>query len=168
MTHSVASGVDPATTLGRCQKCPAPAVRTLAAAALCATCCETILAPIRARVLARDMLQETTHGKGRQRGVLHPEYGPHDAELACDQCAAEWVGIPGDPCWWCWRRYQTLLDEQAALVLTPPDVDPDDRTYPDAVKAWAERLTRAVTAGVIDVKEAGRAYRKAMRRDSAA
>jgi len=167
MTHSVANGVD-ATALGCCQKCPAPAVRTLGTAALCATCCENILAPIRARVLARDMLQETTHGRGQQRGALRPEFGPQCADLRCDQCDAGWVGNPGDPCWWCWRRYQAIVEGTAELVLKPPDVDPDDRTYSDAVKAWAERLTRTVTAGIINVEEAGRAYRKAVRHDSAA
>jgi hypothetical protein len=155
-------------TLGTCARCPAQAVRTLGMAALCGDCVERILAPIRARVLERDMLQETTHGRGQQFGLMQPDYGPTCADLRCDQCSATWVGNPGDPCWWCWRRYQAMVEGTAALVLAPPDVDPDDRTYPQVLIAWGERLNRAIEAGLISVEEASNAYRKAVGRERAA
>jgi hypothetical protein len=155
-------------TLGTCARCPAQAVRTLGMAALCGDCVERILAPIRARVLERDMLQETTHGRGRQFGIMRPEYGPLCANLRCDQCSAGWVGNPGDPCWWCWRRYQSIVEETTALALTPPDVDPDDRTYDAVMGAWVDRMAVAIEAGIITREEATRAYERGARRDHAA
>jgi len=152
----------------QCTRCDNQAERSLGTEWLCADCHEAILAPIRARVLERDMLQETTHGKGVQCGPLEPDYGAGWAHLACDQCGATWVGKIGAACSWCQDRYQRLLDEQAQTVLTPPDVDHDDINYPAAIVAWAERLNRAVIAEIVSVEEASRAYRKAVRDERAA
>jgi hypothetical protein len=155
-------------TLGTCARCPAQAVRTLGMAALCGDCVERILAPIRARVAEydeRDRVRAAWQGYGVQRGVLRPEYGPRDAELACDQCAAEWVGIPGAACWWCWDRNEKLIGWHIEAVLTPPDYDPDDRSYDAVMGAWVDRMAIAIEAGLITREEATRAYERRARRD---
>jgi hypothetical protein len=161
-------------TLGTCARCPAQAVRTLGMAALCGDCAERILAPIRARVLERDgprVLPATTKGGGvgRQVGALRLDYGPSGwADLQCDQCGAGWTGQIDTACPWCDERIDRQWDDQRRLVLTPPDVDPDDRTYPQALVAWGERLNRAIESGLISVEEASTAYRKAVGRERAA
>jgi len=151
-----------------CDRCVAEATTSLAAARLCAPCKEAILAPIRARVLEREMLEETTHGRGRQFGLLQPEYGPLCADLRCDQCSATWVGNPGDPCWWCWDRNRKTLDWHAQAMLTPPDYDPDDRNYTNVMGAWIDRMAVAVEAGIITREEATRAYQRGARHGHAA
>lgn len=152
----------------QCTRCDNQAERSLGTEDLCADCHEAILAPIRERVLERDMLQETTHGKGVQCGPLEPDYGPEWAHLACDQCGATWVGKLDAACSWCQDRHQRLLDEQAQLVLTPPDVDHDDRTYDVVMGAWLDRMAVAVEAGIIDREEARRAWERRVRRGAAA
>jgi hypothetical protein len=144
-------------------------VRTLGMAALCGDCVERILAPIRARVLEYDQRDAGralwNQGYGVQRGVLRPEYGPRDAELACDMCLGEWVGVPGAACWWCWTRNERITAWQAEAVLTPPDYDPDDRSYDAVMGAWVDRMAIAIEAGLITREEATRAYERRARRD---
>jgi hypothetical protein len=117
---------------------------------------------------ARDAVRAAWQGYGVQRGVLRPEYGPKDAELACDQCGAEWVGIPGAACWWCWDRNEKTIAWQAQAVLTPPDYDPDDRNYTNVMGAWIDRMAIAVEAGIIAREEATRAYQRGVRHGHAA
>ena len=161
-------------TLGTCARCPAQAVRTLGMAALCGGCAERILAPIRARVLERDgprVLPATTKGGGvgRQVGPLRLDYGPSGwADLCCDQCGATWTGRIGTACSWCDERIDRQWDDQRKLVLTPPDVDPDDRTYDAVTGAWVDRMAIAIEAGIISREEATRAYERGARRDHAA
>ncbi len=126
-------------------------------------------------VCPRCHAEETAHlvpevlafgGRGAQAGPMRPDYGHRWADLRCDQCGATWVGVIGEPCWWCRRSYEITLEHQAELVLTPPDLDPDlnDAARTAALEAWAERLAVAVKAGVISEGEA----RGAMKREKAA
>lgn len=55
------------------------------------------------------------HGVGLQAGPLAPAFGPLYAELACNACAATWVGVPGEPCGWCRRSYWGVVEHQAEL-----------------------------------------------------
>jgi hypothetical protein len=161
-------------TLGTCARCPAQAVRTLGMAALCGDCVERILAPIRARVLERDgphfiPATVTGGGIGRQAGPLRLDYGPSGwADLCCDQCGATWTGRIDTACPWCDDANTRMWDGQRIKTLTPPDVDPDDRVYPQVLIGWGERLNRAIEAGLVSVEEASNAYRKAVGRERAA
>jgi hypothetical protein len=47
-----------------------------------------------------------------------------------------------------------LLEHQADLALTPPEIEPGDRDYPRSTKAWAQRMGNAVNAGVITADQA--------------
>ena len=100
-------------------------------------------------------------GHGYPAGPARTDWPEGYYDLACDTCQASWVGPEGDPCEWC----QTSLDHmrlwQAELTLTPPDTDPDDITRPDALKAWQNRLTVAITAGIITNQQAERAWDRA-------
>jgi hypothetical protein len=88
---------------------------------------------------------------------------PHSAEwhLQCQICEATWVGIPGDPCWWCERSARAQIDYQIDLLLTPPDVDSDDVNNDDRMARWGERLARGVVAELITDKQAAAAWKRA-------
>jgi len=90
------------------------------------------------------------NGVGLQDGRMRPDYGPHWADLRCCACGATWVGVPGDPCGWCTEALRIITEFQAELVCRRPDVDPAAANYDAAIVAWAERLARAVNAGLID------------------
>jgi hypothetical protein len=96
------------------------------------------------------------------------EHEPGWADLCCDQCGATWTGRIDTACSWCDERIDRQWDDQRRLVLTRPDVDPDDRTYPQTLVAWGERLNRAIETALISVEEASNAYRKAVGRERAA
>lgn len=130
--------------LGTCHDCADPAVRTLAARAYCERCAETILAPIRARVIDQPGV-----GIGKQI-TPRPDWGPGWANLECDECAAGWTGPIGEACGYCARRIEQTRQHQRDILLDPPD---DTARHP----AWLERLERAKTAGVITASEAHRA-----------
>ena len=105
-------------------------------------------------------------GVGDDLGA-RPDYGPTWADLRCTSCHATWVGHPGEPCPWCQRRLRQLRTEQARLTLQPPDIDPDDTRYEDAMKAWGGRLRRAVKAGIIPRHRATAAWRRKVQRGAA-
>lgn len=86
----------------------------------------------------------------------------------CIRCGATWDGHIGQACRWCWREYESLLRLSAEAVLVPPTVDPDDARHPDALAAWAKRLTVAVQAELITEQDARSAMQREARRDRAA
>ena len=142
----------------QCRDCGEPAERTLCAVALCHACAETILDPIRARVIDA----ATLDGGGHQCGALRPEFGRHAADLQCRSCRAGWVGIPGQPCPWCEHRREAALVEQRKLVLRsllPPSTD---ARFDAAAAAWVERVKVAVRGGIVTEAEARAAARKAV------
>jgi hypothetical protein len=133
-----------------CRDCGDPAERTVGAVALCISCADEILDPIRARVIEA----ATLDGAGYQIGVLRPEFGRHAADLECCSCRASWVGVPGEPCGWCERRRNAAVIEQSELVLRSSLPEPSDARFGAAAAAWAERLAVAVRAGIITEGEA--------------
>lgn len=84
-----------------------------------------------------------------------------DGLLECSRCQATWEGIALDPCPWCIRSLEIQREHQIDLVLTPPDVDPDDAGYEDRMLGWAERLKVAVDAELITTDQAAVAWRRA-------
>jgi hypothetical protein len=119
--------------------CGVTAIRTLGTIAYCETCADALLRPLMA-----------------SRGIAiapRPDWGDGWCELKCRTCEAGWVGIDGDACSWCAIREQNTVIDQAALVLTPPD-------NVDAIPAWADRLERAVDAGIITETQALRAWER--------
>lgn len=108
-------------------------------------------------------------------------------DLVCVVCAAGWVGPPFDECPWCARAIARQVEDQRRMLLDPPWLASDagdprydelsevdkavwDRTRgqrrdADSIKAWVERLARAVIAGVITEDEARRACDRYDRRD---
>jgi hypothetical protein len=61
-----------------------------------------------------------------------------------------------------------MIEWQAALTLPPPDVDPNDARYEDRMKAWAERLARAVEAEIVTRDKALTAWRRAVTHEPSA
>jgi hypothetical protein len=120
-----------------------------------------------ARRRERDRLvNEGVIGRGVQAGPLLPEWGPSWADVRCYVCDAGWADCVdeeglGGPCPWCERRHQAIIVEQAELVLRPPEIERDDIGWPGAMKAWRDRLRRAVEVGLIANDEAERAWRRA-------
>lgn len=117
------------------------------------------------------------NGRGRA-GFARPEYGNNVHDLACDVCGASWCGFDGDPCDWCRKSLQRLLEAQRAELLAPawlavdhgPRYDqlgPDDRAVWDRTRGqmsgagsmvtWIARLGRAVRSGLVTETEARRA-----------
>lgn len=94
-------------------------------------------------------------GRGQIAGHLHPEYGPNVYSLRCDSCGAGWCGEPGEPCAWCARDLEQLRADQRRDLLRPDWLpDPDDRRWESALRTLAERLVRAVEAGLVTDSEA--------------
>lgn len=109
-----------------------------------------------------------------------PDYGPEWADLRCSVCGAGWVGIDGDPCGWCERSLERLLTDTRAELLAPhwlavdhgpryDDLTDDSKLVWDrtrgvsgegAATTWAERLGRAVKAGLVTEDEARRALER--------
>jgi hypothetical protein len=61
-----------------------------------------------------------------------------------------------------------MVEWQAEHVLTPPDVDRDDRGYESRMRAWADRLASAVRAEIITESQARAVWDRAGGRDVAA
>jgi hypothetical protein len=138
-----------------CSTCGAPGVRNVFARGYCAAHLSELYCKFSAEVWALD-------GIGLQSGARRPDHGPEMADLTCVACGAGWVGPLGERCSWCIDAAERQRRWQAEMTLTPPEVDPADRTYDDRMKAWAQRLERAVKAGLIDRDRADRAWRRAV------
>jgi hypothetical protein len=142
-------------TTGRnCARCGSPADRSLAAEWLCHVCFETVMAPIRERVI----LCEGFDGVGLMDG---PVFGPGAVSLRCNSCSATWIGVPMETCWWCARSLELARKWQARIVLTAPDVEATDVNYDSRMRAWLERLVVAVDAGLITETDARLVVRRA-------
>lgn len=138
-------------------RCGATAVRLIAAVAYCAQCADAILDPIRDRVGTVDGLV----GRAVRRGADALKFGPSAFHAACDRCEATWVAlVEHEPCRWCQARHRLIAVEQAALTLRAPEVDEADRRHPEAMRAWAERLKRAIEAGIVTLEQADAAWRR--------
>lgn len=144
-----------------CSGCSDPGTRQLGFDWWCDDCHETLLAPIRQRVIARQGAIDTIRrngdpfgGHGRQDGPIRHDYGPDWADLRCDRCGAGWVGRINEPCDWCARSYELLLEVQRSVLLNPDLPHPEAAERRRAETAWAERLGRAVKAGLLDRKTA--------------
>lgn len=144
-----------------CVECGASSEVSLLVTPLCVSCWRSITNPWRERYGLPPI------GRGRQYGPLRPEWGEGWAELRCDLCSYEWVGPVAESC----SRCPALLARdhawQAELVLRPPDVEPDDRNRDDRLRAWAERLARAVKAELISADRARGALEREVQRAAA-
>lgn len=127
-----------------------PGVRNMGAEGLCSTHLTELYATFAPEAWVDG-------GVGLQSGPARPEYGPLEYDLTCCCCGASWTGIPGDPCGWCQRAMQIQVAHQADLLLTAPDIDPNDITYEARMSAWAERLAIGIDAGLITMRQAERA-----------
>ena len=127
-----------------CSTCNAPGVRNLGTDGYCAVHLARLYGRFDPAVWQMD-------------GIGLPGRSTNPDDLQCRACGATWVGIPGEVCAWCARSLERLHEWQAQTVLTPPDVDPDDINYHNALVAWAKRLDVAVNAGIVDRHTAERA-----------
>ena len=121
------------------------------------------------------------NGRGRVAGFARPEWGEGIYDLACDVCGATWAGFDGDPCSWCARSLERLLEAQRAELLAPgwlatehgpryDELSADDRAVWDrtrgqasgagSVQTWLARLVRGVRVGLITAEEAESAARR--------
>jgi hypothetical protein len=119
--------------------------------------CDHCLALIRERVI----LREGIAGVGVRDGRNRPEFGVDAFELRCVDCGATWVGPIGEECAYCDRALAQMVTWQRELLLTPEL--PDDE---GSRVAWAERLGRAVTTGLVTEAEARQAIAREERRAS--
>lgn len=131
-------------TLWPCSTCGADGVRNLGTEGFCST----HLAHLYARL---DPAVFRLRGAGLPGRTVNPD------DLTCPACGATWVGLAGDPCAWCARMLDQMQESAADAALDPPDLDANDARYPQALRAWAERLDVAVAAGIVDRATAQRA-----------
>lgn len=82
-----------------CSTCGAPGVRNLGTEGYCAHHLAALYATF-------DPTLFVDHGIGFIVGAMRPDFGPTDADLACNapNCTATWVGTPCTPCPWCDQR----------------------------------------------------------------
>ena len=127
---------------------------------LCSRHLTELLQPIHERILA----EEGLHGVLRQAGVLRPEYGRFWAECACTTptCSATIVSKIGTACPWCIDVADRQAAEQEDLLLQPPDIEPDAADYEAAMRNWAERMTRGISAGITDEWSTSAAWKRAV------
>jgi hypothetical protein len=140
-----------------CSVCGAPGVRNVFARGYCATHLSELYRRFPAEVWAFD-------GVGLQAGCHRPDHGPEYFELECIACGAGWVGALFERCPWCIELQLRMIEWQPENVLTPPDVDRDDRNYETRMTAWAERLVRAVDAGIVTEHQAQAAWSREVAR----
>lgn len=89
-----------------------------------------------------------------------------DVELVCcGECGATWHGYAEDECDWCAAAEERQRRWQAEMVLTAPDVDPEDIAFDGATRGWADRLAVAVEAELITREQAERAWRRSAAND---
>lgn len=131
-----------------CVECGDAAEVRLAVTPLCVTCWRSITNPWRERCGIPLI------GRGHMLGAPRPDGW---ALVRCIDCGYSWFGPPGERCDNCARITDNRRKWQAELVLTPPDVDPDDRNRDARLAAWAERLARAVEVDLITEAQARRA-----------
>lgn len=144
-------------------RCGAPSVRTIAAIAYCDGCAERFLEPIRRRVLAREIADESGIGSGRPVR-RRDDLGEMDFDLECTVCGATWSGEAWEICGYCIRFCELANEAQRKVALYPdlPDVGDDRRG--DALRAWAHRLAGLVKADVIAEHEAHAAWNREVQR----
>ena len=140
----------------QCSQCKSQAWRTLGSLAYCQPCREELLQPIHERAF----LPEGFDGTGRPTGTHTGAASRHIQELECHQCAATWVGKPGEYCAYCAGLYSRSVSEQKRLLLRPELPDTDSTTRPAALTAWADRLAVAITAEVITRQQARQAFNR--------
>lgn len=175
-----------------CQRCgKAPAVRLIGTIAHCEACADACLAPIRARVVARQGNVDVIHRRPATAVAPRPDHGPGMWDLRCAvaSCDAGWVGRVGDPCSWCVAREERQRDEERKSLLHPSHLATSDgdaryNNLSDVDKAvwnrtrgivgrdrhdgpatdWAHRLSAAVVGGTITEAEAEAAVRRLAKR----
>lgn len=133
-----------------CSTCGAPGIRNIGTRGYCAGHLTELLRRFDAATWA-----------WRGAGVALPAGLPAadgSAPCACSACGATWTTAALSDCPWCLEAAERQRHHQAELTLTPPDVDPDDRTYDAVLRGWADRLAVAARAGVITVGQAERAW----------
>ena len=97
-----------------------------------------------------------------QDGSLRPDYGEGWADCRCAGCGATVSALVGSACPWCRAKREQLADHQAEILLTPPEIDVDDRHYDKVMVAWSERVARGCEADIITIHEARRVLTRAV------
>ena len=139
-----------------CSTCGAPGFRNVFAFGYCASHLSELYRSFSAEVWAM-------RGVGVQAGPRRPDRGPEYVELECVACGAGWVGALFERCGWCAQALERMQNWQAQLALTPPDVDPDDRSLAERMDAWAQRMATAVQAEIITEDQARAAWNREVR-----
>ncbi len=116
---------------------------------------------------ARHELARHGHGTMLQTGRKRPDFGNAFADCTCTACSYQAVAPVGEPCGPCVASAEQQRAWQAEKVLTPPDIDPDDRNRDGRLKAWAERLARAVAAELITEAQARMVLKREVRHAAA-
>lgn len=108
---------------------------------------------------------ETFDGIGVGIPADNAELDQHlETLLTCNVCEATWYGRPVTDCTWCLDAVARMVEWQADLTLTRPDIDAADERYTAAMEGWADRLEVAVEAGIVSPSQAEQAWGRAWRR----
>jgi len=151
-----------------CDQCGAPADAPMYRGAICDPCLDELAE----RVAGRQALRG--YGGRVEPTVVEPEirerFPAQYVMLRCTSasCNSTWYGPRNERCSACATALEGMQRHQAELVLQPELPDPADVRYGGAVRAWGERLARAVEAGLITEHEALSAWRRVVRSERAA
>jgi len=149
-----------------CDRCGEPADQPLYKGGICAPCYDELAERVAAHTALR--------GHGRRvepcqlAAAIRARFPSQYCMLRCTSCSSTWYGPRGESCSGCAADLDRMQRHQAQVLLTPELPDVDDARYDGAVRAWGERLARAVEAELISEQTALAAWRKAVGDERAA
>ncbi len=148
--------------MNTCSKCPEGADRWIGTQPFCRPCWLAFREPL----LDKHVLPETFGGVGAAAGRRRHEYGTDVFDLCCTQCSATWCGEVKDPCPWCRRSYELLVEAHREVLAHPDLPAAGDERRQNAEVAWAKRLAQAVRAGIATEPEVRSWWNRTARRVS--
>lgn len=141
-----------------CAACGAPGVRNLGSRGYCAGHLTELY-----QTVGAEAWLWSGGGVGLPE-LRRPDRGDGMYEVRCSACSASWVGPAFGRCAWCQAWLEQAQEVAAQRVLRPPVIDPDAADYEPTMRRWADKLGRAVEAGLVDRGEALRAWRSGVGR----
>ena len=143
-----------------CDQCGAPADAPMFRGAICDHCLDELAERVAAHTALR--------GRGRRvepcqvDAAIRARFPASYVMMRCTSasCNSTWYGPRNERCSACATALEGMQRHQAELVLQPELPDRDDVRHDGEVKAWGERLARAVEVELISEHEAMTAWRK--------
>lgn len=141
-----------------CAECGQPADRPLYKNVICEPCFDELAE----RIAVRHALR----GYGQRAepclvdADIRSRFPVRYVMLKCTSCSSVWYGPRGEPCSGCGAALELIRRHQAEMLVYPQLPHPDDVRHDGAVKAWGERLARAVESELLTEQQALAAWRK--------